>query len=357
MQWRLPDRRSRFAALVAGIAIASVVWIAIITAVATTPDQAREERATPTLPVPVVALKRQVLHQVTWYDCSRATETTILRAPAVPPDRRAVVTWLARPGSRARTGTFVVGVAGQPQVAVETAGVLYRDLAEGASGPDVEALTGAMAGAGWIDRRTRSLGAGALAAWYAHTGLAPADAIRWRDIVTVPRGARVGAAEVAVGDPVTRGQPLLTVTARARAFSCQVPDPVMSTEAADVRFVVSGREDGVAALVVHARDEESSGSIDVTPARDVRGDTARLGIEATGTRTPVLTAPLAAVKVGADGDPAVVVVTDGTAREVPVELGESAQGWIEVDGAGLGVETSVRLFDAGASGDAADGSD
>ncbi|MBO9521907.1 MAG: hypothetical protein J7518_10265 [Nocardioidaceae bacterium] len=343
-----PDRGrtagpSRFTAVLLGAVGVSLIWVVVLVLTSTTPDQARERREAPDLPPPSVTVEKRVLDQVSWYDCDRSVRSVKVEAPAAPPGTRSVVTSLAGPHSKVETGTVLASVAGEPLVGIVTGGVFYRDLEAGAEGRDVLALTTAMTRAGWITRASDRLGFDAVAAWQRKTGL-DASTIRWRNLVAVPPAATVGAAEVAVGDPVKQGQAVLTVTAQARAFTCDVADPDPSLTARQLRFEVAGADAPVARIVVHVRDGDSPGAVEVTPAAKAAGESARLGIETGGTAEPVLAVPLGAVRTAADGSAAVVVLDGRRSREVEVRLGASAQGWVELLGTDLEPGTTLRLF-------------
>lgn len=92
------------------------------------------------------------MRQVSWYPCSRTATTVDVVAPEVPAGYRFIVTWLAPRGIKARTGTLLAKVSGQPLFAIETSDALYRDLVVGLRGADVRAFETALKRAGFIAR-------------------------------------------------------------------------------------------------------------------------------------------------------------------------------------------------------------
>lgn len=335
---------SRFALVIVGAVAASIIWLAVVVSISTTPQEARERRSTPELPAPTVSLERKILQQVAWHPCDRTASSTTVRAIPAPPERRSVVTALAPPGRTAKTGTVLVRVAGEPLVAVVGDGVLYRDLGPGASGPDVRMLTAAMAQAGWLAVASDRLEASDVSTWHERTGLEAEQTIRWRNLVVVPPKARVGAAQVSVGDGVKANDALLTVRAHGRAFTCEVIDADPSLDTATVRFEVAGEPAGVAHLRVSPRNDESPGSIEVTPEGTELQGSAQLGIVSGGTDKPVLAAPLSALRTDTDGGTVVEAIDGERSRTVQVDVGASAQGWVEISGSDLDPGTRVRLF-------------
>ncbi|MCX6395987.1 MAG: hypothetical protein NTV23_05835 [Propionibacteriales bacterium] len=349
MRVRFPIGRhgsARFPSFVLGAAVASLAWLIGVMVTVTSPDDAVRERASPSLPPATAALSRQVLQQVVWNECTRTEKRVAVTAPAVPPGYRPVVTQVSRDGTAAATGTVLARFAGRSLIAVVTAAVLYRDLAVGDTGADVRALEEALDRAGLIRSADATLDAATLAAWSrlgAEDGAARADRIRVADVVTVPPRGSVAGVEVRVGDTAARGSTLLVVTAVDRDFTCALDGPTDQVTVASTRFEVAGRAVAVAALSTREGDEGALSEAVVRPARRVSGSQGRLGVGFTGTE-PALAAPLAAVKVAADGSNHVVVVRDRSSRDVGVTLGATAQGLVEVRGEGLREGDQLQLF-------------
>ncbi|MCW2839165.1 MAG: peptidoglycan binding domain 1 [Aeromicrobium sp.] len=353
-RWRLlsSDRGGRFAAGVVGAVLASVVWLVVVVLTSTTPGEARDRRAAPQLPPPTAALTTTMLRQVTWYGCARDRVTIQVEAPVPPAGRRSVVTTLARAGTAARTGTKLATIAGEPLIAVVTHGAFYRDLTVGDHGSDVRSLERAIEKAGLIPRADDVLDAGSVRGWRARFDPdSPADRIRLSTVVAVPPGSSVNSATTPVGQTIEPGSVLLDVQSSSTTFTCDVPDPAGAITPTNVAFEVDGSAVEVDTLVARKRDAEGPGHVDVEPGSVVDADQGRLGIESSRSDGPVLAAPLSAVTTDAEGNQAVVVVGDDGRREVRVSLGSTAQGLVEVRGAGLTDGVQVVLFDARAPGE------
>lgn len=339
---------SRFAAGVIGAVVASLVWLVVVMVISMSPDQAAQRRAAPELPPPTVALKTTELRQVTWAPCSRDTTSISIAAPAVPAGERSVVTAVAAAGAKVTTGTQLARVASRPLVAVHTDAVLYRDLTVGATGPDVAAFEKALHQAGVIGKANSVLDADTVHAWH-HTydPAGPSNRIRVATLVAVPADTEVSSVMVTVGQAVKPGTPLLELSAGSNQLRCEVLNPSGSITPADVTLDVAGKTVPAASLTVHPRTDDEPGYVLVKPKDEVAdGAAVRLGIVSASSDGPVLVAPLSAITTSSNGAPSVVVVDGDVRREVPVQLGVTAQGLVAVSGDGLADGVQVMLFGA-----------
>ncbi len=351
---RLPAwfaRHGRFPALVVGAAIASLIWLIVVSATVTSPEQARSQRAAPDLPTPVATLTEKVLRQTTWLDCRRQSQTVDVLAPAPAPGDRAVVTAVAAAGTRATTGTVLARIADRPLIAVVTDVPLYRDLTLGDDGRDVRGIEDALAAASLIAGADAVLDSGTLSAWRRLDQSGPDGTIRLDSIVQVPAGARVGAVSAAPGDLVKIGSSVMEVQAGGGTFECDAFDLPAGLTTQDVIFEVDGVKTPVAVLRQREATDQQPGSLWIQPEGDVSDSQGRVAVISADSGGPVLAAPLGAIRVAPDGDTSVVVVeTSGSGEvvtEVGVSLGVTAQGLVAVTGDGLAPGTEVRLFDSG----------
>ena len=369
-RWSL---RGRFPVFVAGAAVASLVWLLVVTLTALTPGEARERRAAPELPIPSVPVERTELRQVSWTECSSTTTSVPIVVYGAPAGRRPVVTQVAAFGTKAATGKVLATIAGRPVVAVATDLPLYRDLTVGTRGPDVRAFEEALAAAGLVGSADDVLDAGALAAW---RELVPGtDRVVVDTIAQVPPGARVEEARVQVGDVVAAGDILMQVAASADYYACPGLPPGVDLAAGKVLLEVGGRQVEVDRLVRtdqegneipgeqgagdEARDEDGGRAADpgvlrVRPEGGVEtgadGASARLGVVSADSGGPVLAVPVTAIKTDADGQSVVVVVEGRSRTKVAVTLGASAQGLVEVEGSGVAEGDRVEVFGATVAG-------
>jgi hypothetical protein len=324
----------------------------------TTPRQARDERSTPDLPPPTVAVQKVSLRQETWYECSRSSATVKVVAPSSPPGYQSVVTSIKQPGREIRTGTELASVAGQPLLAVVTDSVLYRDLVVGSTGPDVFGFERAVEHAGVIHEAERVMSAATVAAWNARFDASgPSDRVRISTMVAVPDGSTVAAASAAIGDPVKAGDELLEVQARSGLFTCDGVNPDVDLKPSLLTLEIDGKKVRVTSVVAPDTKPGLLASIEVQPAQQVSGQSARLGVQQASSNGEVLAVPLSAVKVARGGTSVVVVVSGQKTREVTVALGVSAQGLVGVTGSGLKEGELVELFDPASTSTAADQND
>jgi hypothetical protein len=337
---------SRFLAGVLGAVLASLAWITIVMWVATTPDQAREERSAPTLPPPTVAVIRTALRQVVWHECRRHRLLAAVSAPRIPRGYRPVVTLVAKSGTPTVTGSLLARVADQPVIAVETEGILYRDLVLGDQGDDVRAFEEALRRAGLIRHPDSVLDAGTLNSWRtAYDPSSPSDRVRLSTLVTVRPHSEVADVRVEVGDLVGTNSPLMEVRRASKSFSCSVSDPPPGLSLQDVSFRAGGSPRVVAGMTVHPRTRKDPGSVDILPQAVSGPDEGQLGIVGPHSQGPVLAVPLSAIKVSASGEQSVVVISRRSEHVVSVALGATAQGLVEVAGPGLREGVQVELFD------------
>ena len=340
----------RFAAAVVGAVAASLVWLVVVMATATTPQEAKDRRAEPDLPPPTAALRRTTLKQVTWHDCTRSQTTSTVRAVTPPRGYRPVVTFLARAGTPISTGVRVASVAGRPLVAVETAAPFYRDLRPGDRGGDVRALLTALRRAGVSTATGDVLDGATTQRWHERFDPdGPEGVIQGSTLVPVPRGGRVSQVLSAVGRTARPGAGLVEVSAASSSYVCDVPNPTGTITPQRVTFEIGGRTVAVASVSVRRRSGEKPGAVSVVPRARTAEDQARLGILAASSDGPVLAAPLSAVKTEPDGSQSVSVL-DGTRRRVVrVSTGATAQGLVEVRGKGLRAGDAVVLLGAARS--------
>lgn len=341
-------RKNTFAGVVLGAAVASLAWLAFVMVVGTTPTEARERRAVPSLPIPVAPVQSTVLRQVAWLDCSRAVNTVSITAPQVPVGQRPLVTGLTRAGDSAETGTVLATVAGRPVIAVVTESPLYRDLALGDAGADVVALEAALRAAQLIGSADSVIDGGTLQAWHALDPTGPTNRISISTIALVPGQATIGSVAVQIGDSVKPGTPLMEVDVSSEAFSCSGLAPGGELRTGSVALKVSGQSVPVERITVSGLSDPALATgprtVLVHPASDIDGDTARLAVVASDTKSAVLAVPASCIKTDAAGDTTITVVVNGSRREVPVELGATAQGLIQITGRNLAAGDEVEIF-------------
>lgn len=341
-----PSGSGRFAYAILGACVVGLAWLVTATSMSISPEQARERRASPILPPPSAPLVRTELRQVSWYPCSRTATTVDVVAPEVPAGYRSIVTWLAPRGIKARTGTLLAKVSGQPLFAIETSDALYRDLVVGLRGADVRAFETALKRAGFIARVDDLLEPATVAAWRRHADHAGrGDRIKINSLVSVPRNTILDNLASSKSKEVKRGDVLMTLTSGVGAYRCEVPDIPKDVVPGRLTFQVDGAILKDAVFVLHQREEDKPGYAEVRLKKSVTAEEGQLGITAASSKGSVLAAPLSAIKTDSSGEFGVVVIDGANQRQVPVGLGVSAEGLIEVKGEGLDEGVRVLLFD------------
>lgn len=250
-------------------------------------------------------------------------------------------------GDVVAAGDVVVVVDGRAVVAVSDVDPFWRDLSRNSQGPDVMALQGLLAEAGFFDvapdGRFGSTTEAALKDWQDHHGYAVADGVfRVGDVVIGEWPARVGQVRVEPGDFVEVGSSLASLTTEEPGVSVDLipSDRLRVSEGDPVRVDVSatGRmAAGVLASVAEDPVEREDLSL-VFPAQvvlddawDVPEGTQTRVVVVTSRAEDVLVVPVAAVISDEAGRPVVRIVDGaGGTRIVVVELGMSEGAWIEV---------------------------
>jgi hypothetical protein len=249
-------------------------------------------------------------------------------------------------GSIVRAGDRVLEIEGRPMVAVEGSRPFWRDLAEGATGPDVESLQGILRKSGYLSfEPDGTFGSGTEAAlkdWQEDHSFPEADGTFRVDDWLVGRWPqRVGQVMVRTGRFVSPGGELFVPTARR---------PSVSIELTPSDRLLVRRGDPVQ-VDVAATGSTTRGTVEALGVAPITQDDGSIVYEGTvvvgpldapeGTQVPVtivvdraeevLAVPVASLVSDRDGGPAVrIVLPDRSVETVSVELGLSEGAWVEV---------------------------
>lgn len=270
-----------------------------------------------------------------------------------------VVTRLVHEGTTVAPGAELYRVNERPVTLLQGVVPMYRDLAPGASGVDVEQLETNLAQLGYggftADDAYNEATADAVRAWQTAIGAAPIGTVGRGDVVFVAEGRRVDTLHVDVGDQVGPGAPVLDITSTEKAVSFavelddrelvavdtpvtvvlpdgdEIPGTVRATTVTQVPAdeAGGGPESG-------APETESVVQVDVRLDEQVSDDLVGAAVDvvvAIEERTDVLLVPVNALLALAEGGYGLeVVVDDGTTSVVPVTTGLFADGQVEVEG-------------------------
>ncbi len=342
---------SRIHVAVVASFIGCAVGVGAASLFSTSPGEARATRTIPELPVPIAVVTRQVLKEEVRAPCAAESQVTRVLPPHLPPRTPRVVTAVgARTGRHVATGDLLATVSGVPLFAFVTDLPFYRNLSLGDRGPDVAALERSLVAAGALSVGDGFFGdrtARALNALYGST-LRESPQLAGRlllaSTVSVPPRSVVSEVDVALGQVVPATTSLVLLTADATRLGCDIPGEVAISVGDSLTIGGSARRATV----------RSVGSLDAaTGQRRIVVETAGPATAASeviipihATNKGVLTVPAGAIWTGARGGFEVRKLLHGQVLSVPVKVGATAGGYVEVSGNGLTDGDRVQLSGA-----------
>ena len=235
---------------------------------------------------------------------------------------------------------------------------LWRQLdANATDGVDIQELEANLVALGFarsdsltVDQDWTSATTAATKAWQNSLGRDQTGEVAPGDAVVLPGPVRVSAHPSAVGNPA--GGPVLGVTGTTRVVSVDLDATKQSLVSVDQAVEVvlpdttttTGTITSVGSVAEAGQDEDGDGSPDSStvevlvalddPSAGGSLDQAPVTVRVvTSAAQGVLAVPVSGLLALADGSSVVErVETDGTTRQVPVETGAFADGWVEVTG-------------------------
>jgi multidrug efflux system membrane fusion protein len=289
-----------------------------------------------------------------------AGETTVLARLA------GTVTALPAIGDVIHRGEPLYALAGEPVLLMYGAVPAYRTLADGvAEGEDVEQLERNLAALGYdpgtVDEDFTSATADAVRAWQRGLGLEATGEVELGRVAFLPGAQRVTALESILGEALSGGgsTPVLRTSSTRRVVGVEL-------EADQQSIAHRGQQVGVVLLGGAEVPGEVRGlaAVELPGGEGGQGEEAEPGVLATisltgkhripaldgatvsvrftrQVRKDVLSVPLTAlIAIGGDRF-AVEVRGEGTGRRIVVTPGLAADGYVEVEGAGL--EPGMRV--------------
>ncbi|MGW0592340.1 peptidoglycan-binding domain-containing protein [Streptosporangium sp. NPDC002607] len=269
------------------------------------------------------------------------------------------LTWLPRLGATIKRGRSVYRADDDPVPLFYGRLPLYRQLRIGDAGRDVEEVERNLAALGYpgltVDRRYTWATAVAVRRWQKDLGLTQTGVFDPASVVIAPGAIRVASLTGRLGTPGSG--PILAYTRTTKVVSIAL-DVALQTlvrrglpatvELPDGR-TAKGRIAEVGTVATPGPDEQRPATIDVTVTLRDQSKIGRLD------RAPVvvslvsdsvrdvLTVPVAALAVLAEGGYGLQVVTGSISRYVPVRLGMFGDGRVEVSGDGITEGTRVGV--------------
>ncbi|MFE9763705.1 efflux RND transporter periplasmic adaptor subunit [Streptomyces sp. NPDC005808] len=276
------------------------------------------------------------------------------------------VTELPDAGEKITRGGTLYEVDDKPVTLMYDGTPAYRDLKAGVEGADVEALERNLDALGYsgftVDDEYTDATADAVREWQEDRGLDESGAVELGRVVFAPAAVRVDSVDAEEGAATGPGQKVLSYTGTAQVVTLEL-DTADQRLAKKGTKVAVGLPDGTS---VEGRIEDVSTEIDPgdggqqDPTTQVKVTVALDGAEAqkaaasyvlaavdvfftAGERKDVLTVPIAALVVLAEGGFGVEVVRGSTTAYVAVETGLFANGRVEITGEGITEGTKVGM--------------
>ena len=265
------------------------------------------------------------------------------------------VTAIAEQGSIVLQGDTLVEIDRQPVVLLTGDIPAYRTLTTGVKGDDVTQLEQNLAALGFgdsdgfvVDGDYDTQTALAVTAWQLSTGADPDGVVNLGDVYFSPTALRVGQNQVAIGDAVNNGTPLMTTSISETFVTVQLStddqDLVVVGDTVTVELPSGDEEPAVVTeigtVVLATQQGETYFEMTVTledPEAAVGLDEAPVDVIVVGDRADnVLVVPVTALLALAEGGYAVEVMdASGATVLVAVDPGLFADGFVEVSSAGL----------------------
>ncbi|HWI73581.1 MAG TPA: peptidoglycan-binding protein [Baekduia sp.] len=339
--------RTAAATLVVGVAAGGATWLLL-------PDEHSEAQAVnDTIPLGRATVERRDLVDRQDVDGTLGYATTLIAsAPAA-----GTITRLRDEGTTVRRGWSLLSVDAQATGwVIYGKRPMYRDLGPGVDdGSDVRQLERNLKALGYdpgaVDKKWTWKTTAAVKDFQDDRDLDETGTLTPQEVVVSDGPARIGEHSAEVGDAVRPGAPVTKLTERTPVVTAAADAGLASTlrRGAPVSVtlpdgrVVRGRITKVG-TVAKAGQDGGSPTVDLRvrlrAKRHGRLDGAPVTVTlATGSTKDALAVPITALV--ATGTAKYAVQLAGSRRLVAVTLGAFADGWVEVDGAGLAPGTRV----------------
>jgi hypothetical protein len=232
----------------------------------------------------------------------------------------------------------------QPVVALVGTRAMWRDLKVGvADGADVTVLERNLADLGYdvsADDHFGATTADAVRQWEEDLGRSDPDGtVEPGDVVTVSAPTDVTEQLGQVGESISAGQTLLTLSTTAQVVSAEVDaeDARAWRAGSSVTLQWTDRTTSTGRIAGSDRAEaDGAVGVTITGGGSLAAQASGASVDVTLTRqrkTRVLAVPVGAITAGEDGrSPAVQVVTGSQRGLVQVTTGLTSGGWVEISG-------------------------
>jgi peptidoglycan hydrolase-like protein with peptidoglycan-binding domain len=329
------------AVVVAAAVAAGATWLA------TGDDQGSAAVANDTVPLgTAVAARRDLIDRQDVDGTLGFGDARAVGAPAA-----GTVTRLRAEGSALRRGQSLLSIdAVATGWALYGRRPLYRDLGPGSSdGRDVREVERNLKALGYdpgtVDTDWTAATTAAVEDFQADRDLTETGTIDMKDFIVTDGAARVGAHSARVGDAVRPGAPVAKLTGTGAVIDARIDATAAPDVHAGDRVVVTlpdgrdgrGRVTRVGRVATPGQEGEAATvalTVTLTGRRRLALDGAPVNVSLeTGRTRAALAVPVTALVATAPGVYGVELAA--TRHVVPVRLGTSADGWVEVSGSGL----------------------
>lgn len=287
---------------------------------------------------------------------STGTNTETEEGPTGP-----TVTWLPPPGAVIEPGEVVYKLDEAPVVLLTGDVPVTRSLSTSADdGPDIRRLEENLVALGYdpageltVDEHYSSATAAAVERWQEDLGLELTGQVALGTVVFAPGAIRIGEHLVDVGTRVSDGDPILELASTVRELSFGVeaervhplavgePVQIRLPDGAVIRGTITSIStdgdvggDGLSHVVTGTVDDEVSSSLS-----EISVD---VSVSVPVATSAVVVPAAAIVALDSGGYALEVVDPPGSSRFVPVDVGGTADRWVEVAGDGI-VEGAIVI--------------
>lgn len=340
--------RSRSLAVIVAIAFAAAAVGFFASRWVKSPAELAAETAPPPASIITAPVENRVVADTL---VTRGTVGSVSTVNAIPAEAPAgvaasLITQIpARAGAQLEPGDVVIEISGQPVFFLPGQVPAYRNLSEGDTGPDVTQLQAALRKAGQsIDDPRGRYGpstAAAVRALYTRNGYQPqgAGALPISAVAYVNTDtSTLVVAKARVGQPVSEADVQLASGDLVVFVETSAASSELIQQDAQVDLTAELINETATGTITSVSNSAEGGQATITPDSKLgakwAGQDVRVDIAGTGSTGKVLAVPVSAVSLDGGGNPTVTVYRDDQQHSVPVTVGATGDGYVQVTPAG-----------------------
>jgi Putative peptidoglycan binding domain len=274
---------------------------------------------------------------------------------AATDDGTGALTSIVADGATVALGDVLYTVDDQPVVVLYGALPAWRTMSTASDdGPDVRQLEESLFSLGYdpdseitIDEEYDDATSDAVRAWQADLGVEQTGEVTLGTVVFIPAASTVSSHAIEVGASVSDGTAILTIPSAGYQVVAEVPAELRSSVLPGSDVEIEGQPGAVSRLRSSTSDSGAAVVEAVIPLNepiDGAPGGAPVDVSVTVERAAdVLAVPAEALVSRLDGSYALQVAREGDFSYVPVEVGDSAGGWVAVESDELSEGMSVTI--------------